>query len=146
LTEGTHRTETSASSELSGVYIGPLIRHCLRGKRGPRVQALRVPYSHGYSRVPPPFKDSPITSGPPLYFRGDYCAPGCRLLSSSVQPYPLQVRNCPLQVVWWLRVRLTSLLEKRARITLSSSKSFPLKQLLDIVHLSHQTVSRWLLR
>jgi hypothetical protein len=94
LTEGTYRTETSASSELSGVYIGPLIRHCLRGKRGPRVQALRVPYSHGYSRVPPPFKDSPITSGPPLYFRGDYCAPACRLLSSSVQPYPLQVRNC----------------------------------------------------
>ena len=91
MTEGTYRTEVSASSELSGVYIGPLIRHCLRG---PRVQALRVPYSHGYSRVPPPFKDSPITSGPLLYFRDDYCAPGCWLLSSSVQPCPLQVRNC----------------------------------------------------
>jgi len=29
LREGTHRTEVSASSELSGAYIGPLIRHCL---------------------------------------------------------------------------------------------------------------------
>jgi hypothetical protein len=59
------RLPTSALASLS---TGPLIRHCLIGKRGPRVQALRVPYSHGYS--PPP--DSP------------YCAPGCRLLSSII--------------------------------------------------------------
>jgi hypothetical protein len=52
----------------------------------------------------------------------------------------------PLQIVWWLRVRLTRPLERRARITLSSSKSFPLKQWSDIVHRSHQTVNRWLLR
>jgi hypothetical protein len=97
LTEGTYRTGASASSKLSGVYIGPLIRHCLRGKRGPRVQALRVPYSHGYSRAP---RDSPTTSGHCytsggglLHSRGDYCAPGCRLLSSSVQPYPQEVRQ-----------------------------------------------------
>ena len=40
---GTYKTEVNASFKLSGVYIGPLIRHCLIGKRGPRVQALRVP-------------------------------------------------------------------------------------------------------
>jgi hypothetical protein len=75
------RTEASASSKLLGVYIGPLIRHCLRGKRGPRVQALRVPYSHGYSRAPtPPRLTHNLWSL--LHFRGDYCAPGCRLLSS----------------------------------------------------------------
>jgi len=32
LTEGTYRTEVGASSGLSGVYIGPLIRHCLSGQ------------------------------------------------------------------------------------------------------------------
>jgi hypothetical protein len=83
LIEGIYRTETSASSNLSGVYIGPLIRHCLRGKYRSRIQALSVPYNYSYS-LPPP--------GPPrltyniwslLYFRGwllhsggDYYAPG----------------------------------------------------------------------
>ena len=100
MTEGTYRTKASASSEPSGVYIGPLIRHCLIGKRGPRVQALRVPHSHGYSPPPP---DSPITSchcytsGGDCYTPGGdyYCAQGCRLFSSILlcSAYPQQVQQ-----------------------------------------------------
>ena len=138
MTEGTYRTKGGASSDLSGVYVGPLIRHCLRDRRGPMAQAFKVPYTRGYSGPP---RDSPITSGHSYpfvghrvshfsvlypahpfgvvlsyrkiyYLRqtvkmfsvagegilqgvtatlwGDYYAPGCRLLSSSVQPYPQQ--------------------------------------------------------
>jgi hypothetical protein len=48
LTESTHRTKISASSNLSRFYIESLVRH-LRDKSGPRVQASRVPYNHDYS-------------------------------------------------------------------------------------------------
>jgi hypothetical protein len=83
LTEGTYRTEASASSKLSGVYIGPLIRHCLRDKRGSRVQALRVPYNHGYSRAPP--RDSLITSGHCYTSGGDCYTPGVTTLFSPLR-------------------------------------------------------------
>jgi hypothetical protein len=53
---------------------------------GNGAQVLPSPFS------PPPRGDSPISSGHCYTSGGDYCAPGCRLLSSSVQPYPQQAR------------------------------------------------------